>query len=158
FLDPFSRLASYKAFGELRGAFTEAHRKEEFRLEKKGQDAIIRIDAFPDLRLHGHVKTVATVASQQDWLSADVKVYQTMVSIDEPVEDLKPGMSAEVTIFTDDHANHVLTIPVTAIMGNAQMGPKRKCLVKTPTGHEDREIVVGLSNETMAEVKSGLSE
>ena len=50
-----------------------------------GLPAQVRVDAFPDRVLNGHVKTVATVASQQDWMLADVKVYQTMVSIDESV-------------------------------------------------------------------------
>ncbi len=63
------------------------------------QTAQIRVDAFPSRILHGHIKTVDTVASQQDWFASDVKVYKTMVSIDEPMEGLKPGMSAEVTIY-----------------------------------------------------------
>src|SRR5207245_889316 len=67
-----------------------------------GQPARVRVDAFPDHVLKAHVKQVATVASQADWMSSDVKVYQTMVAIDEPVENLKPGMSAEVTILASD--------------------------------------------------------
>src|SRR5262249_29296399 len=123
-----------------------------------GQSARVRVDAFPDKVLKGHVKTVATVASQQDWLSADVKVYQTMVAIDEPLPGLKPGMRAEVTIFTDSHRERAVTVPIQAIMGSVDMGSKRKVYVMTPRGPKEREIEVGLSNDKMAEVLDGLEE
>ena len=79
-------------------------------------------------------KMVGTVPSQQDWFSSDVKVYQTMVSIDEHLPGLKPGMTAEVTIFTDSHSDHALTVPIQAILGGADLGSKRKVYVLTPTG------------------------
>jgi multidrug efflux pump subunit AcrA (membrane-fusion protein) len=159
-----SRLLNQSAFASMRETFGERHKDLEQRMTRNGQRALVRIDAFPGHTLEGHVKTVATVASQQDWLSADVKVYQTMVSIDEelkdlkPGEGLKPGMSAEVTIFTDSHRDHVLTVPIQAILGSVDMGSKRRCYVMTPNGAEAREIVVGLSNDKMAEVDSGLQE
>jgi hypothetical protein len=91
-------------------------------------------------------------------MSADVKVYQTMVAVDELAQGLKPGMSAEVTVLIDDILNHVLTIPVQAIIGTPAMGRQRKCFVMTPEGPREREIVVGLSNDKMAEIRSGLQE
>src|SRR5262249_53159379 len=67
---------------------------------KVGQSAVIRVDAFPDQLLHGEVVSVATVPSQQDWMSSDIKVYATKVRIKDLPKDKKrkPGMSAEVTI------------------------------------------------------------
>ena len=119
----------------------------------------MRLDAFPERTLNGEVKFVATVASQQDWSSADVKVYQTLVSIKESVPGLKPGMSAEVTIFTDSAREECLAIPVQAIYGTLDMGNKRNVKVLLPDGTtETREIVVGLSNDKMAEIESGLEE
>jgi multidrug efflux pump subunit AcrA (membrane-fusion protein) len=54
------------------------------RYNKPGQvkKAKIRVDAFQDRILEGHVTFVDTVASTQDWFAADVKVYKTLVSID----------------------------------------------------------------------------
>ena len=46
----------------------------------------------------------------------DVKVYPTLVEIKDSVSELKPGMSAEVTIFTDSARDHCLTVPVQAIL------------------------------------------
>src|SRR5207249_12104194 len=48
----------------------------------KWQKAQIKVDAFQSRLLDGHVKFVDTVASTQDWFAADVKVYKTLVAID----------------------------------------------------------------------------
>ena len=101
---------------------------------------------------------MATVSSQQDWLSSDVKVYATKVKIDDSLPGLKPGMSAEVTITIGDVLEHVLTVPVQAIVGSADLGKHRKCVVMTPQGPQERDIVVGMSNDKMAEIKEGLKE
>jgi len=123
-----------------------------------GQPAQIRIDSFPDRVFRGHIESVATVSAQQDFMAADVKVYTTKVRIDDVVEGLKPGMSAKVTITVGDALEHVLTVPIQAIIGSAEMGGHRKCFVMTKEGPEEREIVVGQSNNRIAEIKQGLSE
>jgi HlyD family secretion protein len=128
-----------------------------------GQPALIRIDSTSGRQLHGHVESVATVAAQQDWMAADVKVYTTKVAIDaDEIEklklELKPGMSAEVTIIVADALTHVLTVPIQAVVGGSELGSKRTILVMTPDGPKERDVVVGASNEKVAEVKEGLSE
>jgi biotin carboxyl carrier protein len=123
-----------------------------------GQPAIIRVDSFPDRVLHGHVDQVATVSSQADFYSSDVKVYTTKVRITDSVESLKPGMSAEVTITVGATLEHALTVPIQAIIGSAEMGKKRKCFVVTEQGPQEREILVGQSNERMAEIREGVRE
>ncbi len=95
----------------------------------KGQPAVVRVDAMQGRRLKAHVESVANTASQQDFFAADVKVYGTKVTIDEEVEGLKPGMTAEVTITVADALEHVLTLPITAIIGSAEMGETRKCFL-----------------------------
>jgi HlyD family secretion protein len=123
------------------------------------QVAQIRIDAVPNRVLRGHVKTVDTVAGQQDWFAADVKLYRTVVSIDEPVEGLKPGMSAEVTIYADESPTEVMVVPVQAIVGAISLGAKPHCFVVGTDGQpERRDVVVGMSNQLLVEVKSGLKE
>jgi len=80
------------------------------------------------------------------------------VSIKDSVPGLKPGMSGEVTIFTDSSRDHCLAIPVQSILGSVDMGKKRRVYVQTPDGPEPRDVTIGLSNDRMAEVESGLSE
>ncbi len=124
------------------------------------QHAQIRVDSFSSHLLKGYVKTVDTVASQTDWFNADVKVYKTMVTIDAgQIEGLKPGMSAEVTISAEETAEPVLVVPVQSVVGTISMGAKRKCFVVGNDGQPElRDIVVGMCNERLVEVKSGLED
>lgn len=154
--NPFTRLVSQS--DTALAALREAYRDEEYELIEAGQSALIRVDAFSDRLLKGHVRSVAAVSSMQDWASSDVKVYQTLVTIDEPVEGLKPDMSAEVTIQVDPPKEPVLCVPLQAVAGGAEGADKRKVFVVTPGGPQEREVTLGLFNDKMVEVKSGLAE
>jgi multidrug efflux pump subunit AcrA (membrane-fusion protein) len=126
-----------------------------------GQKALIRVDAKAGRFLKGHVTQVKNTPSAQDFFAADVKLYQTMVSIDDNIEDLnlKPGMSAEVTIFADESTGNVLTIPIQSVVGNIKMGQRRKCFVVDGEGQpQERDIVVGMNNDKVVEVTEGLKE
>jgi multidrug efflux pump subunit AcrA (membrane-fusion protein) len=156
--DPLGLTAYYAGMEQ----FKEEHRDKEQTLVFPGHKAKIRIDAFPGKVYEGHVKTVATVASQAEFFSSDVKVYTTMVSIDDldpSSEKLKPGMSAEVTILADETPDKVLIIPIQSVIGNVAMQADRKCFVLDAKGvaHE-RDIKVGLSNDKYVEVLEGLEE
>jgi HlyD family secretion protein len=154
----YSRLLNQPAFALRHSRLIEDHRNLDQEQTEGGQSATVRSDAFPDKMLKGHVKSVATVASQQDWMSTDVRVYQTMISIDEPLEGLKPGMSAEVIITTDAMDEAVLAVPIQAVLGSGEMGRKRRVYVMTARGPELREVTVGMSNDKMAEITEGLQE
>lgn len=152
--DGLSRLVNLNAMTEIRDRF----REHELEKVSDGLRATIRVEAFPDRLLHGHIKSVATVAAQQDWMSADIKNYQTMVAIDESLEGLKPGMSAEVTIHVESTKDHVLTVPIQAVFGGVELGRQRKLFVHTPEGPKEREVTIGLANEKIVEIKDGLQE
>ena len=127
-------------------------------LRGEGQPARVRIDAFPDRELRGHVIRVSPVPAQEELPSADVKRYPVTIAIDEPLDGMRLGMSARVTIPTDHRAERVLTVPLQAILGSPRADSIRKCYVVTPHGPEERDIVVGITNGKEAEVKSGLQE
>jgi HlyD family secretion protein len=134
------------------------HNEEDASDKSTWQTAQIKVDAFPERILRGHITRVDTVASQQDFFATDVKVYKTMLSIDEPMEGLKPGMSAEVTIYADESPTEVMVVPVQSVVGTISTGAKRECFVVGPGGQaEHRDIVVGMSNQRLVEVKSGLN-
>jgi multidrug efflux pump subunit AcrA (membrane-fusion protein) len=139
------------------------------RITSRGQKATVRVDALPERTFAGHVASVASVASQADAWISDVKLYQTMVMIDAELlpdgtrkpltgEEIKPDMTAEVTITVDTAREPVLTVPVQAVIGGTEMGGKREVFVKTPTGYERRPITLGLYNEKSVEIREGLNE
>jgi len=153
--DPLTRL--FLQSEESLTALREGNRDKEHYLASEGQRASIRVDAYPDRIFQGHVRSIAAVASQQDFFSSDVKVYQTYVTIDEVVDKIRPDMSAEVVIQVDPAKEPVLTVPIQAIVGGTEGGAKRRLFVLTQAGPEEREITLGLFNERMAEVKDGVS-
>jgi multidrug resistance efflux pump len=121
---------------------------------RPGQRASVRVDAFPDRLFEGQVKEVASTASTQDWLIADVKVYATTIALAGEPRGLRPGMSAEVRIVLGVRPN-VLPIPLQAIV---RSGANLSCFVKTPDGIVERRVVLGLTNDLVAEVREGLAE
>jgi uncharacterized membrane protein YgcG len=157
--DPLRAATTATAFtNDLYTPFISAYRKAEQQLVSHGQKAMIRVSAFPDHQLHGRVTYISAVASVNDLFASDVKVYQTYVSIDESMEGLRPGMDTEVTIEVDSQPEPVLAMPLQAVMGGVELGAKRKCFVMTEDGPQKRDIILGMSNEKMVEVKEGLEE
>ena len=121
---------------------------------KPGLAVGIRVDAFPD-RLHpGTVKSVAVLPEQGGYFGSDTKVYQTVITIDEPVERLKPGMTAVAEIHVDRLEN-VLTVPVQAIV---QVGKESACYVaesqeETP---QRRVVKLGRTNDKLVQILDGV--
>jgi multidrug efflux pump subunit AcrA (membrane-fusion protein) len=127
---------------------------------RKGLPATVRVDAMGNRLLKGKVKNVANVASPQDFLSPDVKVYQAYVEIEDSLEGhkLKPGLSAVCTIYTSTKAENVLAIPVQAVVNPVEKGGSPRCFVQTPRGPELREIELGMTDDKYVEVKDGLEK
>lgn len=65
---------------------------------RPGQPVSVYVDAFPRRVFPGKVTKVSTVAAQDEFLAADVKVYAVEVELTKPLPGLKPGMTAEVHI------------------------------------------------------------
>ncbi len=157
--DKLSKFLFESAFSLSRDELLEFHPI----LIKGGLKAEIRIDAFPNRVLRGHVRMVDEVPAASDFWTSDITVYRTMVSIDESLVDasgndikLKPGMKAAVTIQTEDKAENALIIPLQGVQGSAREG--FFCQVLTAAGPEKRPIVPGLSNDRMVEIREGLEE
>lgn len=77
---------------------------------KKGQKVTFTVDAYPNDTFHGTVSQVRLQAT----VTSNVVTYE--VVIDAPNDDLKlkPGLTANITIITEE-ANDVLLVPVKAL-------------------------------------------
>ncbi len=155
-VDPMSRLASQHE--QSLNWVQDAVRDREYEIRREGHRASVRVDAFPDKVFAARVRTVAAVAQQADWFSSDVKLYPTQVLITESVTGLKPDMNAEVTIHIDDATEPVLAVPLQAVVGGAENGPKRTVWVMAGGAPVEREVQLGKFNDAMIEVLSGLQE
>ena len=86
-------------------------------------------------------------------MSSDTKVYSTVVTIDQEVEQLKPGMTAVVQIHVD-HLRDVLAIPVQAIM---QISNKTWVYVQEKGRPTRRAVELGVTNDRFVQIQNGLS-
>ncbi|MGA2679648.1 MAG: efflux RND transporter periplasmic adaptor subunit [Sedimentisphaerales bacterium] len=122
---------------------------------KLGQKATIVMDAFPDQTFNGEVIKIASLPDQQrNWLSPDIKVYTTQVSIEGTHSFLKPGMSARVEIFVD-YAPNALVVPVQVV---ANRSGKKVCFTVNGGKSIEKEVKTGLFNDTWVQILEGLNE
>ena len=122
---------------------------------KKGQKARITVDAFPDSVLEGEVTKVGVLPDSQDrYLNPDLKVYNTVITINGTNDWVKPGMSARVEILVNK-LNDVIYVPVQAISPG---DGKQICYVAGSFKPERREVDIGDFNDEFIEIKHGLKE
>jgi HlyD family secretion protein len=89
-----------------------------------------------------------------NWLSSDTKVYETVVTIDEEVEHLKPGMTAVAEIHID-YLKDILCVPVQAIV---QRRNDTWCYVAENNRLKRQSVKLGQTNDKFVQVCEGLSE
>ena len=142
-LDPLGRLLFTTFWPEFVPNFAEADEE----IAEDGLPCYIKLASI-ERPVTGHLKFVSPVASSTDWMSSDVKVYQCLVRIDEVVENLKPGMSAEVTVIVDEREN-VLRLPVQAVLESAG---QKFCYVRDKDKIVKRKLVTGLNNSKFVEI------
>jgi len=88
-----------------------------------GQRAEVTIDAMPNRTFHGHVTEIGdtailrssgVAASQSNTSDQEAKDFKVVVALDDPPEDIRPGLSCTGKIVTATKAR-VLTIPIQAL-------------------------------------------
>lgn len=104
-------------------------------------------------KMRGTVTSIANQPAQTGgWMPSTVKKYDTVISIEAggPADfDLKPGMTAEVTILIDN-VKDVVAVPLTAVrQGNVW--------VKDGNGFKMQPVKVGQSNDDAMAILEGLS-
>jgi HlyD family secretion protein len=120
---------------------------------RPGQSAIITAEAFPDKILHGKVLSVAPLPdTQRSYLSPDVKVYITKVSVEGSHPYLRPGMSAKAEILVEQ-LEDVVIVPVQVV---ANRSGRKVCYIATDSGPRERQVETGAFNDTFVEIVSGL--
>lgn len=120
---------------------------------RPGQRATITAEAFPDKTLYGEVLSVAPLPdSQRGYLSPDVKVYTTKVSIEGSPTFLRPGMSAKAEILVEQ-LEDVVIVPVQVV---ANRSGRKVCYIATDRGPQERQVETGAFNDTFVEIVSGV--
>ncbi len=132
---------------------------------KEGQRVSFTVDAFPDDTFQGEV----TQVRQQATTTSNVVTYEVVISAPNNNLKLKPGLTANVTIFTMEKKN-VLIIPSKAlrfapneaILTENQKIEDVEAASKVWTKEGDvfkaHAVKTGASNGTLTEIVSGIEE
>jgi len=118
---------------------------------KLGQEAIITVDAFPDIELKGEVTFVSPVATIQSGIVS----YKVTLNLQYPVNpELMDGMTATAEIIIDRKDN-VLLIPERAVKDK----DKEPWVEVVQNGIvQPRKVTLGMTDGRNIEVISGLME
>lgn len=116
-----------------------------------GQDATVAVGAV-NAAIQGKVTAIAPVSGSSG--SNSVVSYPVTVTLTGAPSDLRPGMSADITIVTAS-AKDVLTVPSEALRGTT--GNYRVQVLGSDGAPTSTPVTVGLITSTAAEITSGLS-
>jgi len=119
---------------------------------KLGQDAIIKLDAFPEKTFRGKVERIASMASKKDW-NAKIKTFETILSLDKTDPEMRPGMTCILDIIIEK-VSDVISVPIECVFDNEG---KTIVYVMGSRSPKRREIELGKRNNTHIIVTKGLS-
>jgi Cu(I)/Ag(I) efflux system membrane fusion protein len=121
---------------------------------KPGTPATVWLNARPHLSYRGSVQSVALLPDQSRWLESDVKTYEVIVTIDQDIEFVRPGMMAVVEIDVVRLADIVM-VPTEAV---SEIAGDDWVYVEDGGAIERRLIRLGASDDQYCEVLAGLDE
>ena len=132
---------------------------------KEGQRVTFTVDAFPDDSFEGQV----TQVRQQATTESNVVTYEVVISARNDDLKLKPGLTANVTIYTLEK-NDVLAVPVRALhfMPNEALLREGQTIQDCDAEHKvwtlegdvfkAHAVKVGTTNGVLTEITGGISE
>ena len=118
-----------------------------------GREAKITIDAFPDKKFDGeiiHISPMATIGNN------NIRTFEVKVSIEDNLKELRPGMSANVTIIGKTR-KQVVTIPIQAIFQD-ENGNDVVYIVKSDTLISSAIVKTGINDLQKVEILEGVAE
>ena len=131
---------------------------------KEGQRVSFTVDAFPDDTFEGQVTQVRQEATTE----SNVVTYEVVISAPNADLKLKPGLTANVTIYTLEK-NNVLAVPAKALRfhPNEALLQKEETISDCEGGHKlwtkegnefkAHKVEIGTSNGVMTEIVSGIA-
>lgn len=132
---------------------------------KLRQSADVRIDAFPNLTILGKVTEVGISALQKVTASEESKDFKVVVTLENPPDELKPGLSASADIITAEEKD-VLTVPISALVLREKEGEEKEKKEEQEEGIyvveesrvKFRPVKKGIMGEMKVEIVSGLKQ
>ncbi|MBU1338129.1 MAG: efflux RND transporter periplasmic adaptor subunit, partial [Acidobacteria bacterium] len=122
--------------------------ESEIRKMKVGREVDLKFSAYPERVFKGRVKAISPLVDPEK------RTCDVIIDVDNPAEEIKPGMHAEVEIAADIYKDRLL-IPQDAVLSRSG----RKLAFVFDNGVAKwRYLEIGLENEDYAEVLDGVTE
>ena len=130
-----------------------------------GHRAEVRVDALPDQTIGGQVTEIGSSALQKTTASQESKDFKVIITLENPPESLKPGLSASADIITAEKKD-VLAVPISALVLREKKDEENKNSDEQEEGVYIVEnsrvkffpVEKGIMGEMMIEIISGLEE
>lgn len=134
-----------------------------------GQEAVVRIDAFPNKSFQAVVTEVGNSPILQQGGAAEAIKFKVKVQLKNPPEGIKPGLSVQADILTGFRAQ-ALTVPIQSlVVRDIERKPGEAPKPGEPRDEEGvfvveqdavkfRKIATGLMGDLAVEVTDGLAE
>ena len=120
---------------------------------KEGLPVVVTVDALPGKTFVGKVAKIALLPDAQSmWMNPDLKIYETEVYLNGDGGGLRTGMSCRAEVIVN-HYEDVMYIPVQAVV---RIGNQQTVYVKDGKDFKDRKVDIGMDNNRMVHIKSGL--
>ncbi|MEG3847447.1 efflux RND transporter periplasmic adaptor subunit [Microcoleus sp. herbarium19] len=116
---------------------------------KQGQELTVKIASLPDRTFRGKISLIGST------VEGESRAVPVKALLDNPEGILKPGMFAELEIFTEKTAANILAIPVSAVV---EASGKQLVYVKNGDAFQAVEVALGQTSGDLVEIKSGLFE
>jgi RND family efflux transporter MFP subunit len=116
------------------------------------QKVSMGLDAFPDVKMEGVVKSVANIGESRP--GATAKVFEVMIKLNKVDSILKPGMTTSNHILVNEIPNKLI-IPLEAVFAT---GNTSYVYVKRGGGIDKQEVKLGKSNDEEVIVEKGVTE
>ncbi len=121
-----------------------------------GLPAVITVDAIPGKKFMGTVGRIAPLPDPQSmWMNPDLKVYNSDIYLEGDDPTLRTGMSCKVEIIVAQYDDAIF-IPVQAVIRVG--GQPTVYVVREDGSVEERPVEIGLDNNSMIRIVSGLAE
>ncbi len=140
-----------------------------------GQEARVRVDAYPEMTFKGQVTEVGSSALQKNLAASastqEAKDFKVVVTLTDPPAKLKPGLSASADVVTAEKKG-VLAVPIAALVLRQKPADPKAKPAETAAPAKDEEgiylmnagrakfqpVVKGITGGMVIEIVSGLTE
>jgi HlyD family secretion protein len=120
-----------------------------------GQPCAVRVDAYPETLIRGKVTLIGMLATERFQSGIGEKYFQLTVTLEGKNDRLRPGMTARITVDSEDAAG-ILYVPVHAVFND---GARTFCYRAAKNGKfREQAVVIGRQNEDAVEIVSGLAK